>query len=83
MPAQNVLGLRGFCQRSRIGQGHRACTGDLWHSQIYVPKCTQQKTPTALVLFLRTAQLNYSQDHTAKESSCFTAARKMPTRKKC
>lgn len=37
----------------------------------------------ALVLFLETAQLNYSQYHTAKEFSYFTAARKMPTKKKC
>lgn len=39
--------------------------------------------PAELMFFLEKAQLNYSQDHTAKEFSYFTAARKMPTKKKC
>lgn len=55
----------------------------MWYKQSDIPKCTQQKTSMALVFLLETAQPNYSQDHTAKEFSYFTAARKMPTKKKC
>lgn len=74
--------MKDWAPQVAAGQCPRACTGDLWYNQIYIPECTQQKTPVALTVFLETAQLNYSQDHTAKEFSYFAAARKMPTKKK-